>query len=65
MDGVLGGYGHVNGRDVKDSNEFLVDILGERSTQNGHLVALGMICSLIPPQCLKCDLKMDSHHLLC
>ena len=25
----------------------------------------GMICSLIPPQCLKCDLKMDSHHLLC
>lgn len=40
VDGVLGGYGHVNGRDVKDSNEFLVDILGERLTQNRHLVAL-------------------------
>lgn len=40
VDGVLGGYGHVNGRDVKDSNEFLLDILGERLRQNRHLVAL-------------------------
>eukprot|EP01018_Ginkgo_biloba_P016490 Gb_20319 [translate_table: standard] len=40
VDGVLGGYGKVNGRDVQDSNAFLVEILGERLKGNSPLVAL-------------------------
>uniref|UniRef100_A0A0D6R484 Alpha N-terminal protein methyltransferase 1 n=1 Tax=Araucaria cunninghamii TaxID=56994 RepID=A0A0D6R484_ARACU len=41
VDGVLGGYGHVSGRDVRDSNAFLVEIMGKRLREAGHhLVAL-------------------------
>lgn len=44
VDGVLGGYGHVNEADIKASEEFLNTILPERFPDAGrgrHLVALG------------------------
>ena len=44
MDGVLGGYGHVNDADIKASEAFLNTLLAERFTDAGrghHLVALG------------------------
>lgn len=46
VDGVLGGYGHVNEADVKGSEAFLKTLLGERFFDGGksrHLVALGTI----------------------
>lgn len=44
MDGVLGGYGHVNAADIKASEDFLNAILAERFPDAGRgrrLVALG------------------------
>lgn len=44
MDGVLGGYGHVNTADIKASEDFLNTILAERFPDAGtgrRLVALG------------------------
>lgn len=44
VDGVLGGYGHVNEADIKASEEFLNTILAERFLDAGrgrHIVALG------------------------
>ncbi|KAL2494015.1 methyltransferase [Forsythia ovata] len=43
VDGVLGGYGHVNEPDIKGSEEFLNSLLAERfldAGRGGHLVAL-------------------------
>ncbi|XP_027083292.2 alpha N-terminal protein methyltransferase 1 [Coffea arabica] len=43
VDGVLGGYGHVNDADIKASEAFLNTLLAERFTDAGrghHLVAL-------------------------
>ncbi|KAG5620120.1 hypothetical protein H5410_005338, partial [Solanum commersonii] len=43
VDGVLGGYGHVNTPDIKASEDFLNTILAERFPDAGrgrHLVAL-------------------------
>lgn len=44
MDGVLGGYGHVNEADIQGSEAFLSILLSERFSNAGtdsHLVALG------------------------
>lgn len=44
MDGVLGGYGHVNEPDIKASEAFLNTLLVDRFPSgegNRHLVALG------------------------
>ena len=42
MDGVLGGYGNVNDRDVVDSKAFLSEIFKEfPPSKNSNLVALG------------------------
>lgn len=47
MDGVLGGYGHVNDSDVKGSEAFLKPLLVERfGTGSRRLVALGIASSL-------------------
>ena len=50
VDGVLGGYGHVNEPDIKDSEAFLSLLLNERfprpssaTTDQRHLVALGKL----------------------
>lgn len=46
MDGVLGGYGHVNEPDIKGSEAFLNSILAERFPDAGRgrrLVALGTL----------------------
>ncbi|CAM8905928.1 unnamed protein product [Rhodiola kirilowii] len=40
VDGVLGGYGHVNDQDIKGSEEFLKLLLNERLRIKSHLVAL-------------------------
>ena len=43
VDGVLGGYGHVNDVDVKGSEAFLKTLFSERFADTGrnrHLVAL-------------------------
>ncbi|KAA8514782.1 hypothetical protein F0562_017961 [Nyssa sinensis] len=47
VDGVLGGYGHVNEPDIKGSEAFLNTLLAERFADGGrnrNLVALGTIC---------------------
>lgn len=44
VDGVLGGYGHVNDADIKDSEAFLNTLLADcfpDAGRNQHLVALG------------------------
>ncbi|CAN1249071.1 Alpha N-terminal protein methyltransferase 1 [Linum perenne] len=44
VDGVLGGYGHVNDADVKDSEAFIKNLFSELFVDGGrnrHLVALG------------------------
>jgi hypothetical protein len=42
VDGVLGGYGNVNDRDVIDSKAFLADIFKEcPPSKSSNLVALG------------------------
>lgn len=42
MDGVLGGYGNVNDRDVMDSKAFLAEIFKEcPPSSSSNLVALG------------------------
>lgn len=46
MDGVLGGYGHVDNADIMGSEAFLNTLLSERfpnaaSANQHHLVALG------------------------
>lgn len=56
VDGVLGGYGHVNDADVAASDAFLTSILAERfpaqrdaptaARPSRHLVALGSFCCL-------------------
>lgn len=49
MDGVLGGYGHVNDVDIKASEAFLNTLLAERFPDAGrgrHLVALGTYAHL-------------------
>lgn len=49
MDGVLGGYGHVNKPDIESSEAFLNSILEEQFPDAGRgrrLVALGIIFSL-------------------
>lgn len=49
VDGVLGGYGHVNEPDIRDSEAFLNMILAERfpdSAMGRHLVSLGTILVL-------------------
>ena len=46
MNGVLGGYGHVNDADVKGSEGFLQNLLAELFVDGGidrHLVALGIL----------------------
>lgn len=44
VDGVLGGYGHVNETDVRCSEAFLKTLLAERFGSGGrHLVALGTV----------------------
>ncbi|KAF3785850.1 Alpha N-terminal protein methyltransferase 1 [Nymphaea thermarum] len=43
VDGVLGGYGHVNECDVKGSESFLGEILFNRSPGKRHLVALELV----------------------
>ena len=46
MNGVLGGYGHVNDADVKGSEGFLQTLLAELFVDGGidrHLVALGIL----------------------
>ena len=44
VDGVLGGYGHVNEADVKGSAAFLNTLLPNRfGTERRHLVALGSL----------------------
>ncbi|PON49930.1 Alpha-N-methyltransferase NTM [Trema orientale] len=49
VDGVLGGYGHVNDADIKGSEAFLNILLSERfpkasaATSQRHLVALGTL----------------------
>uniref|UniRef100_A0A7N0ZRX8 Alpha N-terminal protein methyltransferase 1 n=1 Tax=Kalanchoe fedtschenkoi TaxID=63787 RepID=A0A7N0ZRX8_KALFE len=40
VDGVLGGYGHVNDQDLKGSEAFLNSLLRDRLLRNRHLVAL-------------------------
>ncbi|CAN4105452.1 unnamed protein product [Withania somnifera] len=40
VDGVLGGYGHVNAADIKASEDFLNTILAQRFPDTGRLVAL-------------------------
>lgn len=48
MDGVLGGYGNVNDRDVVDSKAFLAEIFREcPPNKSSNLVALG--------ECRTCD----------
>lgn len=49
VDGVLGGYGHVNEADVHGSEAFLKTLLSERylnAGTDGHLVALGALSLL-------------------
>lgn len=41
VDGVLGGYGSVNARDVADSNAFILEMFNECPPGAGDLVALG------------------------
>lgn len=44
VDGVLGGYGHVNEADIKDSEAFLNTLFADcfpHAGRNQHLVALG------------------------
>lgn len=51
VDGVLGGFGHVNDADIKGSEAFLKTLLHERLTDCGgdqHLVALGIPSSYTP-----------------
>lgn len=46
VNGVLGGYGHVNDADVKGSEGFLQTLLAELFVDGGidrHLVALGIL----------------------
>lgn len=46
VDGVLGGYGHVNKPDIESSEAFLNSILVELFPDAGrgrHLVALGIV----------------------
>ena len=46
VDGVLGGYGHVNDADVKGSEGFLQTLLAELFVDGGidrHFVALGIL----------------------
>lgn len=47
MDGVLGGYGHVNKPDIEGSEAFLNSVLAERfpdaASRGRRLVALGII----------------------
>lgn len=46
VDGVLGGYGHVNEADIKCSEPFLKALLAERfsgANKDRHLVALGTL----------------------
>lgn len=53
VDGVLGGYGHVNKPDIECSEAFLNSILAERFTDAGkrrRLVTLGIISSLFQEQ---------------
>jgi protein N-terminal methyltransferase len=40
VDGVLGGYGSVNARDVADSNAFILEMFNECPPGAGDLVAL-------------------------
>lgn len=48
VDGVLGGYGHVNDVDVKGSDAFLKTLLPARfGVERRNLVALGSITVLI------------------
>ena len=54
VDGVLGGYGHVNEADIKDSEAFLNSLLVDcfpDAGRNQHLVALGNLfyrfCTMI------------------
>lgn len=53
VDGVLGGYGHVDKADIAGSEAFLKPLLSERfpnvasGTDQGHLVALGIVFLLI------------------
>ena len=53
MDGVLGGYGHVNEADIKDSEAFLNALLSERFPKSAsaiyqrRLVALGTLSPFI------------------
>lgn len=52
VDGVLGGYGHVNVIDIKGSEGFLKMLLSDRyadAGKNRHLVALGILSSLSDP----------------
>lgn len=49
VDGVLGGYGHVNKPDIESSEAFLNSILAEQFPDAGRgrrLVTLGIIFSL-------------------
>jgi hypothetical protein len=41
VDGVLGGYGSVNARDVADSNAFILEMFNECPPGAADLVALG------------------------
>jgi protein N-terminal methyltransferase len=56
VDGVLGGYGHVNEADIQGSEAFLNTLLSERFPNAGtdsHLVALGTnSLSLSPCMCV-------------
>ena len=51
VDGVLGGYGHVNDADITGSEVFLKTLMQERLVNGGtnqHLVALGtLLLSLV------------------
>lgn len=65
VDGVLGGYGTVNAKDVSDSNRFIVEVLRECLPARKHnLVALGgarcpialprRVCTAFSSQALSC-----------
>lgn len=51
MDGVLGGYGHVNESDIKGSEQFLDSVFAERfpdaASAGRRLVALGNCVVLV------------------
>lgn len=56
VDGVLGGYGHVNEADVKASEDFLNTLLADRfpdAGRNQHLVALGALSLSLLKKLLK------------